>query len=88
MYVSEKALKPNVKHKCMNGNVTLTCDTQKNEQRDLTITWYKGKEVIKDENKADLFQTSLQLQKNTEYSCRVHNPASEAQSDVVKVSCK
>ncbi|XP_056588585.1 T-cell surface antigen CD2 isoform X2 [Triplophysa dalaica] len=85
--VYEKALKPNVTHKCMNGNFTLTCDTKKNDQRDLTITWYNGPGDIKGENKAVLFQTSQQLQKNTEYSCRVGNPASDARSDVLKVSC-
>ncbi|KAA0722694.1 hypothetical protein E1301_Tti015481 [Triplophysa tibetana] len=82
-----KALKPTLTHKCMNGSVTLTCDIQKNNKRNLTITWKQGKEVNEDENKAVLFRTSLQLQKNTEYSCRVHNPVSNAESEVLTVSC-
>ncbi|KAI7811467.1 putative T-cell surface antigen CD2, partial [Triplophysa rosa] len=85
--VYAKAPNPTVTHKCENGSVRLTCDTQKNDKTDLTITWIRGTEDIKGANKAILVQTSQQLQENTEYSCRVSNILSNAQSDVLTVSC-
>lgn len=88
MHVSAKALKPNVTTVCKDGNVTLTCNTQKNDQKDLSITWIKGTEHIKDENTANLSLTSQQIQENKEYSCRVKNPVSEARSEAITVSCK
>lgn len=85
--VYTKALKPTVTRVCKNGNVTLTCDIQKNDKRDLTIIWLKENEDMKSDNKADLFLTSQQLQENKQYSCRIKNPVSDAQSDMITGSC-
>ncbi|XP_057188766.1 hepatic and glial cell adhesion molecule-like [Triplophysa rosa] len=85
--VYAKALKPNVWFIRCNGNATLTCETQMKDRRDLTITWFKGTEPIQSENKANIILTSTQLQENKLYSCRVHNPVSEAQSDIIEVTC-
>ncbi|KAA0722597.1 hypothetical protein E1301_Tti011972 [Triplophysa tibetana] len=85
--VYAKALKPNLTFKCRNGNATLTCETQMKDRRDLTITWFKETELIQSENKANLILTSTQLQKYKQYSCRIQNPVSEAQSDIIQAPC-
>nr|XP_055062182.1 T-cell surface antigen CD2-like [Misgurnus anguillicaudatus] len=85
--VYAKVTKPKVKFTCVNGTAKLTCDVQ---MKDITITWIQGKtekKEMKGEDKVDLIRTSTQIEQNADYSCRVHNPVSNEQSDVKTISC-
>ncbi|XP_073722463.1 cell adhesion molecule CEACAM2-like [Misgurnus anguillicaudatus] len=86
--VYAKVTKPNVKLTCDGDTATLTCDFKIKDKRDLTITWIQGKQDMKGENKPNLIRTSKQIEENADYSCRVHNPVSNEQSDVKTISCK
>lgn len=70
-----------------NENATLTCETPMKDRRDLNITWFKGTDIMQGENKANLILTSIQLQDNKQYSCRIQNPVSKAKSDIIEVPC-
>ncbi|XDV14472.1 hypothetical protein PO909_014714 [Leuciscus waleckii] len=85
--VYEKAPKPAVKFSCTkDGNATLTCDIGKRE--DLTLSWYKDKDkIIQNEKKTQVSLSSTEVQENKPYSCEAHNPVSSNKSDSVTVSC-
>ncbi|CAM4504776.1 unnamed protein product [Leuciscus chuanchicus] len=84
--VYEKAPKPTVKLSCKGGNATLDCYI--GERKDLTLSWYKDKDkMTQNENKPQVFLSSTQVQENKPYSCEAHNPVSKVKSESVTVSC-
>ncbi|KAL1282853.1 hypothetical protein QQF64_001656 [Cirrhinus molitorella] len=83
--VYAKAPKPTVKRSCKDGKAVLTCDI--GDRTDLTVSWYKDKDIMQNEKTLQLSLISAQDQEQKTYSCSVSNPVSSVQSDSITVSC-